>query len=205
MPPKNPSQRKLRPGVKREYTAEEMRARLFETIQSAQDGVSHTSYKTALREMKQGAKKTHWIWYIFPSLKALRPGTQRPHFLLPDFDTVRRYLEAPVLSDRLEEITGVVLEQLKANTPLSTLMGGGTDARKFRECATVFSMAAAVGTHPRARDQCALFCGCLDEAERVEPAWKTATLRVEAMKRGGDGRGNAARRAYASAPGRRTT
>lgn len=28
-------------------------------------------YSTALAKMRQGAKKTHWIWYIFPQIVGL--------------------------------------------------------------------------------------------------------------------------------------
>jgi uncharacterized protein (DUF1810 family) len=29
------------------------------------------SYETALREIKEGRKRTHWIWYVFPQMKGL--------------------------------------------------------------------------------------------------------------------------------------
>lgn len=28
-------------------------------------------YETALEEIRQGRKRSHWIWYIFPQLKGL--------------------------------------------------------------------------------------------------------------------------------------
>lgn len=28
-------------------------------------------YETALAEIKQGHKQSHWIWYVFPQLKGL--------------------------------------------------------------------------------------------------------------------------------------
>eukprot|EP01065_Artemidia_motanka_P016208 TRINITY_DN19924_c0_g1_i3.p2 TRINITY_DN19924_c0_g1~~TRINITY_DN19924_c0_g1_i3.p2 ORF type:complete len:341 (+),score=132.85 TRINITY_DN19924_c0_g1_i3:96-1118(+) len=179
------------------FSPEQKLARLFGTIQAAQDGVRHTSYRTALKEMRQGRKTSHWIWYVWPSLRALRPGTQRPHFLLPDFATARRYLTADVLAARLEEITAVALEQMRAGVPVSKLLGSSTDATKFRESCTVFAIAAALGTHESAERQCALFCDCIDEAERGEPAWKTASLRAAAARGSGEGRGAASRRAVA--------
>ena len=29
------------------------------------------SYSAALREVKAGKKRTHWMWYIFPQIKGL--------------------------------------------------------------------------------------------------------------------------------------
>ena len=29
------------------------------------------SYDTALREIKSGRKRTHWMWYIFPQIAGL--------------------------------------------------------------------------------------------------------------------------------------
>ena len=29
------------------------------------------SYATALQEIKDGHKKTHWMWYVFPQMKGL--------------------------------------------------------------------------------------------------------------------------------------
>ena len=30
------------------------------------------NYEKALNEIKQGKKRTHWIWYILPIMKGLR-------------------------------------------------------------------------------------------------------------------------------------
>ena len=29
------------------------------------------SYKTALKEIRNGKKSSHWIWYIFPQIEGL--------------------------------------------------------------------------------------------------------------------------------------
>lgn len=33
-----------------------------------------TIYQTALSEMRSGAKRSHWIWYIFPQIAGLGQG-----------------------------------------------------------------------------------------------------------------------------------
>lgn len=147
--------------------------RLFATLVQAQNGVSHTSYAQALREIEAGRKRSHWIWYVWPSLRPLRPGTSKPHFLLPDFSTAQKLLMTEPLSNRLEEISQAALVQLQNGIPLETLMGGATDATKFKESLTVFAMAAAVAQHETALEQLELFCLCLEAAEPKKQKGKT--------------------------------
>ena len=33
--------------------------------------VHEMDYELALREIKNGRKETHWMWYIFPQIKGL--------------------------------------------------------------------------------------------------------------------------------------
>merc|ERR1712224_883721 len=98
-------------------TQEQKRKRLFASLVQAQNGVSHTPYSQALKEIQEGGKRSHWIWYVWPSLRALRPGTSRPHFLLPDFSTAQELLVTEPLASRLEEISWIALEKLQRGTP----------------------------------------------------------------------------------------
>jgi len=135
--------------------------------QAQEGGLGHTSYESALDEIHAGHKRTHWIWYCWPTLKALRPDTTEPQFLLPDFAPAVELLNTPVLADRLEELSMTALKQLRKGTSLEVLMNGGTDAAKFRESLTLFAMAAAVGRHIAASRQLDLFCLCLEALSRA--------------------------------------
>ena len=44
-----------------------MKKRSIERFIEAQEGV----YERALSELKEGCKRTHWMWYIFPQLEIL--------------------------------------------------------------------------------------------------------------------------------------
>lgn len=156
-------------------TVEQQRHRLFASIQDAQEGVAHTSYKKALQEINNGRKSSHWIWYVWPSLRVLRPGTSKPHFLLPDFATAQEYLTREPLASRIMEISSVALERLRSGVTLNALMGGLTDATKFQESLTVFAMAAASSQHPTAVEQLDLFCSCLEAVPR-QKGRSSATL-----------------------------
>lgn len=70
----------------------------------AQDRV----YDTVLAELRSGAKRSHWIWFVFPQLRGLgRSGTAQ-HYGVSSLDEARAYLAHPVLGPRLRECTGLV-------------------------------------------------------------------------------------------------
>lgn len=41
----------------------------LERFVSAQD--ANGSYATALKEIKEGQKRSHWMWYVFPQIYGL--------------------------------------------------------------------------------------------------------------------------------------
>ena len=54
-----------------------------------------SGYTRARAEMEEGRKTGHWIWYVWPTLRALRPGTSRKDCLLPDLHAAHTMLHAP--------------------------------------------------------------------------------------------------------------
>ena len=135
----------------------------LQTILEAQNRPG--GYRTALREIRAGRKSTHWIWYIWPALKQLRPKTSRPHFLLPDFDAARAYVRHPTLCGRFHEITTAAVTHLQQGVNPRVLFGSVTDCSKFQECMTVFAVAAAAELH-MAMDKCLQGSG--DTADQVQ-------------------------------------
>lgn len=115
---------------------------VLERILKQQDSCDGAGYSTPLTEIKTGHKSSHWIWWIWPTLKQLRPGTMRPEFLLPDFETVLNYLQHPTLCARLCEITSASVHHLEAGINATKLFGSSTDVEKFQECLTCFIVAA---------------------------------------------------------------
>eukprot|EP00927_Polykrikos_kofoidii_P069980 TRINITY_DN6575_c0_g1_i2.p1 TRINITY_DN6575_c0_g1~~TRINITY_DN6575_c0_g1_i2.p1 ORF type:complete len:667 (-),score=95.22 TRINITY_DN6575_c0_g1_i2:141-2093(-) len=114
-------------------------------IREAQDGHNRIfpSYARALEQIRSGRKTGHWIWYIWPCLAALRPGTSQPRFLLPDVEAARAYLRDETLATRLDEITAAAVDQLRHGVLPKVLFGSGSDADKFVETMTFFAVAAA--------------------------------------------------------------
>jgi uncharacterized protein (DUF1810 family) len=70
----------------------------------AQDRV----YDTVLAELRNGAKRSHWIWFVFPQLQVLGRSATAQHYGIASLDEARAYLAHPVLGSRLRECTGLV-------------------------------------------------------------------------------------------------
>ena len=102
---------------------------------SAQAG----DYDTALREIRAGRKRSHWMWYIFPQLRGLGFSSTAEYYGLRDLEEARDYMEHPVLSARLVEISEALLG-LEGSNPSTVL--GYPDDLKLRSCMTLFELAA---------------------------------------------------------------
>jgi len=112
-------------------------------IREAQDGrTSFPSYEKALKQIRAGKKTGHWVWYVWPCLSLLRPGTSQPRFLLSDIAAAQAYLADEVLTARLREITEAAVERLRAGVAAKVLFGSSGDSEKFAETMTFFAVAA---------------------------------------------------------------
>jgi len=96
-------------------------------------------YKTALAEIKNGRKVSHWIWYIFPQLKALGRSGRAQFYGIENLDEAKEYLKNEVLRERLLEISGALLE-LK-NNDIEYIMGSSIDKMKLQSSMTLFHLA----------------------------------------------------------------
>lgn len=96
---------------------------------------SSWGWETALSEIKNGHKTSHWIWYIFPQMRGLGHSFNSNYYGIRDKFEAKAYLEHPVLGDRLRKITQALLEH-KGQDPKSIL--GGIDAQKTCSCMTLF-------------------------------------------------------------------
>ena len=94
------------------------------------------TYQQALKEILQGHKTSHWIWYIFPQLKGLGHSTYSQYYGLADTDETRTFLANPCLNERLREITNALLIHKDRN--IERLMGSSIDALKLKSSMTLF-------------------------------------------------------------------
>ena len=93
-------------------------------------------YYIALREMREGSKRSHWIWFIFPQIQGLGQSPESKRYGISDLDEAKAYLSHPVLGARLREISGEVLKH--TDSSIRSIMGGGIDVKKFKSSMTLF-------------------------------------------------------------------
>lgn len=98
----------------------------------------HAGYDAALAEIRQGRKRSHWIWYVFPQLAGLGFSPAAQAFGVAGRSEALAYLRHPLLRDRLLEITTAAADQLREGIPIATLMGSDIDAKKLVSSLTLF-------------------------------------------------------------------
>ena len=97
------------------------------------------NYSTALEEIRNGEKRSHWIWFIFPQLEVLGQSGNAKYYGISGLDEAKAYLAHPVLAERLRVITNALLQH-KGRDAVDIF--GGLDAMKVRSCMTLFDAAS---------------------------------------------------------------
>ena len=94
------------------------------------------SYESALAELAQGQKRSHWMWYIFPQIAGLGRSATAQRYALSGLGEARAYLAHPVLGERLRECCDQLLslEGVSAHN-----IFGSPDDMKLRSSMTLFS------------------------------------------------------------------
>lgn len=92
-------------------------------------------YINALAEIRNGEKRTHWIWYIYPQMRGLGHSYYANLFGIRDKKEAEDYLNDETLGSRLREITSVLLE-LQDKT--ADQIFGDLDAMKVKSSMTLF-------------------------------------------------------------------
>ena len=115
---------------------------------TAQD--SYSQYKTALEEIRNGRKRSHWMWFVFPQLKGLGHSYNADYYGIAGADEARAYRQHPVLRERLREITEalLLLDGLSAKQ-----IFGDVDAMKLRSSMTLFWEATREGLFRKVLDK----------------------------------------------------
>ncbi|PZU54695.1 MAG: DUF1810 domain-containing protein [Thauera sp.] len=96
-------------------------------------------YAQALQELRDGRKRTHWIWYVLPQLRALGRSAMAREYGIADRDEAIAYIAHPLLGARLVECVAALLAHA-GQRPEDIL--GQVDALKFRSCLTLFAEVA---------------------------------------------------------------
>ena len=67
-------------------------------------------YRTALQEIQEGQKRSHWMWFIFPQIDGLGYSETARYYAIKDLDEAREFLEYSTLGRNLIEISQALLE-----------------------------------------------------------------------------------------------
>jgi uncharacterized protein (DUF1810 family) len=93
-------------------------------------------YEQALREIRRGRKRSHWMWYIFPQFAGLWTSKRSQWYSIKSIAEAKAYLAHPVLGPRLRECTAAVLG-VEGRSAFEIF--GSPDDKKLRSCATLFA------------------------------------------------------------------
>ena len=96
-------------------------------------------YATALTEIKNGRKESHWMWYIFPQLKGLGFSYTAEFYGIDGLAEAKAYMADELLRGRLVEISEALLRV--ASSDAREVMGYPDDL-KLKSCMTLFMVAA---------------------------------------------------------------
>ena len=115
----------------------------------AQAGV----YPTALAELQAGAKRSHWMWFVFPQIRGLGTSKNARFFAISGATEAHAYVIHQLLGARLRQATAAMLDWVGRKEALEIL--GPIDGLKFHSSMTLFEATGAA-------DDAALFAKALD-------------------------------------------
>ena len=94
------------------------------------------SFTSARDELRDGRKRSHWMWFVFPQLAGLGRSETARHFAIVSLEEAEAYLAHGVLGPRLIECARI-LTQLRGRS--ATDIFGSVDAMKLRSSMTLFA------------------------------------------------------------------
>ena len=101
---------------------------------SAQDPV----FAQVKAELASGAKRSHWMWFVFPQLRDLGRSPMAERYGIASLAEARAYWEHPVLGPRLRECVDLLL-RIEGRTAHQIF--GSPDDLKLRSSLTLFERA----------------------------------------------------------------
>jgi uncharacterized protein (DUF1810 family) len=101
---------------------------------SAQSAV----YRTVVEELRDGRKRGHWMWFVFPQLRGLGGSPMAARYGISSLEEARAYLRHNLLGPRLHECTQLVNQVQDRSI---TEIFGSPDDLKLRSSMTLFAHA----------------------------------------------------------------
>jgi uncharacterized protein (DUF1810 family) len=102
------------------------------------------TYERALAELREGRKRSHWMWFVFPQVAGLGLSSMSVRYAISGRPEARAYLVHPVLGPRLRECAEALLA-LDGTRPATQILGYPDDL-KLRSSATLFAQVSPPGS-----------------------------------------------------------
>jgi uncharacterized protein (DUF1810 family) len=93
-------------------------------------------FEQVRRELRDGRKRGHWMWFVFPQLRGLGHSAMAKQYAIASLMEAEAYLDHPILKPRLIECTELV-NQVEGRS-INDIFGSPDDL-KFHSCMTLFS------------------------------------------------------------------
>jgi uncharacterized protein (DUF1810 family) len=100
-------------------------------------------YARALAEIRAGAKRSHWMWFIFPQVDGLGFSSTAKLYAIKSAEEARQYLAHPVLGPRLLACAAAVVA---VEGRSASEIFGSPDDLKLKSCMTLFESVAGPGS-----------------------------------------------------------
>jgi uncharacterized protein (DUF1810 family) len=96
-------------------------------------------YGRVVGELRDGRKRSHWMWFVFPQLLGLGGSSMAVRYGIASLPEARAYLRHDLLGSRLRECTQLVNQVQNRSI---TQIFGSPDDLKLRSSMTLFTLAA---------------------------------------------------------------
>lgn len=93
-------------------------------------------FERVQRELDEGHKRSHWMWFVFPQFAGLGGSEMSRRFAIGSAEEARAYLQYPLLCARLRNCTQLVL---KVRQRSIAEIFGHPDDLKFHSSMTLFA------------------------------------------------------------------
>lgn len=100
-------------------------------------------YERAISEVRQGRKRSHWMWYIFPQFNGLGFSQTSKRYAIKSVAEAKAYLGHSVLGPRLIECVEATLS-VEGRSAYEIF--GIPDHVKLKSCATLFAYVSPGGS-----------------------------------------------------------
>ena len=98
---------------------------------------------TALRELRAGRKRSHWVWFVLPNVAGLGSSGTAKEFAIASREEAEAFVaNAELRSNLVAAVEAVGKWARKGKPKLDVVMGSAVDTRKLVSCCVLFETVA---------------------------------------------------------------